>query len=187
MKSQMRMGRMNSITKFAVVSLLLTGSIAFAGSGAKAKKDSSAEPGKHPVSAPASVINRKLLSSSWHFDDPLSSFAGGETLVSIDSPLSFNCPQGTCTVTADLQVQVGFNSSPQNRWAICPELDGSVMPPNVCPFMGEMLTDFGFTAGSFTFIQSSVTAGRHTLQSFISSDFGGFIGTYSITYRLYTP
>lgn len=169
----------------ALLTLIICAS-AFAAPAPNSNKSSDAS-SKKPSHKPTLVFNRKLVSTSWHFDEPDTSIPGGLVASPIDSSLTFQCPHGGCTLTAELTVQVGGGSTDSNQWALCTTIDGTIMPPGACPFVGQILSDGSFTAGAFNFTQSGVTAGSHTIQSFVYSFDGGILANYDITYRLYTP
>jgi hypothetical protein len=107
-----------------------------------------------------------------------------------DSPLKFTCPTGGCTVSVEVNAQVGGSTDASNSFAVCGLLDGNFMPPpgnGGCPYVGETLVDGGFVVGTFVFTQNGVHAGNHTLQSQIFVNDGALLANYSVTYRLYTP
>jgi len=151
--------------------------------------DSTNSPTAMPKKAKASpqdlIFNRKLSSTSISLSEDVVDVGSGK--VAIDSPLTFVCPKGGCTITAEMHVQMGFNTKTGNLFALCAELDGSDMPPVGCPVVISLPTDDSFVAQSFAFAQSGVTAGTHTVQGFLSTTFGATRANYIITYRLYTP
>jgi hypothetical protein len=156
---------------------------AFAAEGAKKLPNTK---GNKAVSLPPTLVfNRKLVSTSFVLGEADVTIPVG-TLTAVDSPLKFTCPTGGCTVTASLNLQLSGGGS-GNAWGMCPELDGNVMPPGSCPFIGDLPADGDYMAGSFRFAQSGLKAGNHTLQSFVAIAEGGFLATYEITYSLYTP
>ena len=131
------------------------------------------------------IFNRKLASTSVSLGEDVQDYGPGK--VAVDSPLTFVCPKGGCTVTAEMQVQMGFNTTSGNRLALCAELDGGDMPPIGCPNVLDLPTNGDFVVGTFSFAQSAVTAGTHTLQGFVDTTDGATRANYIITYRLYTP
>jgi len=152
-----------------------------------AQNPSNATGAKHSQKPSQSqAFNRSLKSTTMNYDEPLVTVSA-DTFTNIDSPLSFTCPHGGCTLTADIHAQVGEGGPSFNEWAICALLDGNIMPPNACPYVGELATDGSFSASSFEFVQTGVTAGHHSIQSQIFMNEGGLLATYEITYRLYTP
>ena len=134
---------------------------------------------------PTLIFNRKLASTSVSLGEDVQDYGPGK--VAVDSPLTFVCPKGGCTVTAEMHVQMGFNTTTGNRLALCVDLDGSEMPPIGCPNVLDLPTNGDFMVGSFAFAQSGVTAGTHTLQGFVDTTDGATRANYIITYRLYTP
>lgn len=157
---------------------------AFAASGPDSHKAVDSSPNRAKTAPPELIFNRKLASTSISQNNDIVVISSG--LVAIDSPLNFNCPNGGCTITAEMNLQVGENTTANNLVALCAELDGSVMPPG-CPNIIIMPTNNLFVGGSFAFAQSGVTAGHHTIQGLVYSSFGVSRSYYNITYRLYTP
>ena len=131
------------------------------------------------------IFNRKLSSTTINVGTNFQDIGSG--VVAIDSPLTFTCPPGGCTVAAEVHVQLGLNTISGNGAGLCSALDGSNMPPQGCPSVGTIPADESFAAYSYEFAQSGVTAGKHTLQSFVFTDDGARRATYVINYRLYTP
>jgi hypothetical protein len=130
------------------------------------------------------IFNRKLQSTTQSYSNNATSVGAG--FVVIDSPLTFKCPAGGCTVSAEQNVQVA-GSVADNRWAICTTLDGTYMSQPNCPYLGYVTSDGSYEAGSFVQNASGVTAGTHTLQTQLYTDDGGTLSIYNIVYRLYTP
>jgi hypothetical protein len=131
------------------------------------------------------IFNRKLTSTTVVVGNDFKDIGSGK--VAIDSPLAFTCPSGGCTVTAEVHVQLGLNTISSNVAGLCSDLDGFDMPPQGCPSVVTIPTDDSFVAPAFDFAQSGVTAGNHTLQTFVFTDDGARRSRYVITYRLYTP
>ncbi|MFZ0801410.1 MAG: hypothetical protein WBQ09_08675 [Terriglobales bacterium] len=142
--------------------------------------------GRGPSAPPTLVFNRKLLSTSFSMSgSPFSVSSGAQA---IDSPLKFSCPTGGCTATADLEVLAGDSTVNPNEWGVCAQVDGSYMPPTKgCYYLGTLPADGTWTAASFTFVQSGITAGTHTIEGFVYTQQGAAVASYTITYRLYTP
>ena len=171
--------------RFGVIAML--SAICAGGLGA-APADSSkslAVPSNKKTSPPTQIFNRKLSSTTMVVGNDYQDIGAGD--VAIDSPLTFTCPSGGCTVAAEIHVQLGLNTISGNTVGLCSNLDGSNMPPQGCPVAGTIPTDDSFVAYSFEFAQNGVTAGQHTLQSFVYTSDGARRSRYLITYRLYTP
>lgn len=170
----------------AVLTILAATSTAQAAQTAKTNPASSTGGNKQKSPPPTLIFNRKLVSTTLSMGNTSTTVIAGQ--VAIDSPLTFVCPAGGCTVTVTLEVQAGDNTTAGNEWGVCAELDNEDMPPTRgCPFLGTLPTDATYQGVSFTFAQSGVTAGKHTLQGFVYTFFGGSFDNYTITYRLYTP
>jgi|HubBroStandDraft_5_1064220.scaffolds.fasta_scaffold10069_3 hypothetical protein len=171
--------------RFGVIAMLLA--ICAGGLGA-APADSSkslAVPGNKKSSPPTQIFNRKLSSTTMIVGNDYQDIGSGEA--SIDSPLTFTCPTGGCTVAAEIHVQLGLNTISGNTVGLCTELDGFDMPPQGCPVAGTIPNDNSFAAYSFEFAQGGVKAGQHYMQSFVYTSDGARRSRYLITYRLYTP
>jgi hypothetical protein len=124
-----------------ILFVLIICASAFAAPAANSDKAANASQ-KKPVSLPPTLVfNRKLASTSFVFGEADVSVAGGLVPVAVDTPLSFTCPAGGCTITTEIHLQVGGASSATNRWAVCSELDGNIIPPGACPFVGEIPAD----------------------------------------------
>lgn len=152
----------------------------------------SAAPGKSrkasvlnlPAKPPALIFNKALKSTSVVVGEADITIPSGFT--NIDSPLGFTCPgPTTCTVAAEMNVQLGENTISGNGWALLGMLDGSYMDGG--PYVGELLTDGRFSAAHWTATLGGVTPGHHTLQSQVYTDDGAFLANYELVYRLYKP
>lgn len=165
--------------------MFILGATALAAPPADANNSPNATPKKGAPSPQDLIFNRKLASTSVSFSEDVVDVGSGK--VAVDSPLTFVCPKGGCTLTAEMHVQVGFNTKAANVFALCADLDGSDMHPVGCPSVINLPTDNSFVMGSMSFAQSGVTAGTHTLQGFMYTTSGATRANYMITYRLYTP
>jgi hypothetical protein len=131
------------------------------------------------------IFNRKLASTSHAWGNDLVPVAAG--FVAIDAPLNFTCPPGTCTASAEENVQIQGSTS-GNRWAICFTVDGNFSAQPSCPFQGLVSSDGAtYITGSFAQNTSGITAGHHSLQTFVYTDLGANLSIYDLTYRLYRP
>ncbi len=177
---------MNTKVGIALAMLIICGS-AFAADASKSPSTNHTQKSAPP---PTTIFNRKLQSTTIVQGDANLSVAAA-TYTNIDSPLKFTCPAGGCTVSVEVNAQMGGSTDVSNLFAVCGLLDGSFMPPpgnnEGCPYVGETQVDGGYSVGTFVFTQSGVHAGSHTLQSQVFIGQGGFLANYSITYRLYTP
>jgi hypothetical protein len=171
--------------RFGVFALLLAICAVALGAAQADSSKSLTVPNTQKASPQTQIFNRKLSSTTINVGNDYQDIGSG--VVAIDSPLSFTCPSGGCTVTAEIHVQLGLNTISGNVAGLCPNLDGTNMPPQGCPSVGTIPTDNSFAAYSFEFAQSGVTAGKHTLQSFVFTDDGARRSRYVITYNLYTP
>ncbi len=173
-------------TKIGIFLMMLTiCASAFAGPEQHSIRATNASASKAKPPSPTLIFNRKLASTSISLGEDVVDLNSGKQ--AIDSPLNFVCPNGGCTITAEIHVQMGFNTSSGNPLALCADLDGSDMPPIGCPNVLTLPTDNSFVSGSFAFAQSGVKAGNHAIQSFVVTTFGATRANYEITYRLYTP
>ena len=177
-----------SMLGVAVVTMLLIGGAFVALSARSGRSSQTNAVAMTPTGdAPTVIFNRSLKSSSVSWGGCCQTAPAG--FFNIDSPLNFTCPgPGTCTVSAEMSVQVGANTTAANRWALAALVDGAYMEePPAAPYVGELLTDGDYSAAQWTANMSQVPAGHHTLQSQIYTDFGATLANYSIVYRLYKP
>ena len=143
------------------------------------------------VGSPQTVVfNRQLRSTSFSFGE-IDISVPAFTYTPIDNVLNFTCPYTTCTVTAEVHAQFSGNTTTDDSSAICGVLDGNFMSPpgggNGCPYTGLVCSDGGFSENSFTFVQSGVKKGNHTLQGQVFCNENTILVNYSIVYRLYQP
>jgi hypothetical protein len=184
-KKETNMGKTRKLGVFlltiCLVAVLVLALSATAGKTSGANSIQSAD-------TPASLIfNRSLKSSTVSWGGCCQTANAGFT--AIDSPLNFTCPgPGTCTLSAEMNVQAGGNTVAGNRWALQALVDGQYMDqPPAGPFAGELLTDGNYSTTTWIANQSGVTPGKHTLQSQIYVDDAATLANYSIVYRLYKP
>lgn len=166
-------------------------SLATAADSAKSTKSPNTINGSQRVGAPQTVVfNRALESTSFSFGE-LDTSVPAFTYTNIDNPLNFTCPYTTCTVTAEVHAQFGGNTTTDDSSAICGLVDGNFMSPpgngGGCPYTGLVRSDGGYSENSFTFVQSGVKKGNHTLQGQVFCNEDTILANYSIVYRLYKP
>jgi hypothetical protein len=134
---------------------------------------------------PPPVVKHVLVGTYSNVNRPasFSALAGGTTAV--DPVTTITCPgtSGTCTIEYDQNMQFGFGTS-GDSFSFCIALDGSIVSPG-CPTSGAFPT--GVAAVSFSQEVTGVSHGTHTVQSLVQSGFGGSIGFYTETYRVYKP
>jgi hypothetical protein len=109
-----------------------------------------------------------------------------ETSVALDPVNKLTCPAGeTCTITATISVQlVDHNKDVSNLYCMPWELDGSDAGEQA-PFVGETLTDGLLSGSTWTDQQSGVSAGKHNVQSFVFTQKGANLASWTVTYNLY--
>jgi hypothetical protein len=115
----------------------------------------------------------------------------GETLTpeqstALDGVNKVTCPSGdTCTITATISVQlVDHNKDASNLYCVPWELDGN-QAGEQAPFIGETSTDGLLTGDTWTDQQSGVAAGKHTVQSFVFTQKGASLASWTVTYNVY--
>jgi hypothetical protein len=109
-----------------------------------------------------------------------------EVSTPVDSSSTVTCP-GTknCLIQADQWVQFYGNGTSGNATGICLSVDGAWIN-NACYWAGELNT--GVNASQLSTSQGyTVTPGKHTVQTQVFSLYGGSLGIYSLTYRVYVP
>jgi hypothetical protein len=106
----------------------------------------------------------------------------------VDLPTTVNCPSTSgCTIAVEAQLQLGGNGKTLNAWAICAQVDGNYIHTPGCPFQGYLPVSMSvWTVGSWS-QQTSVSAGDHTVETSVYTDYGAFKDTYNIVYRVYAP
>lgn len=100
----------------------------------------------------------------------------------LDAALTVECPgsSGTCTIEADMWAQT--DSSEGNT--VCLYVDG--VQSSGCPFQ----TSRGVSdpeAISSSWPVSGLAHGTHTVQTYVYSAGGEFVGNYTINYKVYKP
>lgn len=128
---------------------------------------------------PPHVLKKTIVNQ----DSAVVGIPGG--FAALDSPTTVVCPgtSGNCLIAADQNVQVVGSGA--GRWAICSQVDGLFMNPP-CPFLGRVPTNGDFVAGAFS-QNATVSAGSHTVQTFVFTDAAGSKSIYNINYRVYKP
>ena len=138
----------------------------------------------HETGAPA---NGSHALGATYFSWANSQIMVGTGYQPVDPPLTAPCAaSGGCTIGIEQHVQVGLNYTANNRWAMCTQVDGNFIHTPGCPFQGLMPTDGFYVVGAFA-QQAHVTQGNHVLQTFVYTDFGVQVETYSVIYRVYNP
>jgi hypothetical protein len=111
----------------------------------------------------------------------------GETYLALDSPTTIKCPffpPGGCTLEIEQSVAVGGVDSTGNWWGPFVKVDGSFT--SYSPPVGETPTDYSFVLATSN-QSTTLTPGKHTVQSFVYSYDGLHVDSYHITYRVYAP
>ena len=104
----------------------------------------------------------------------------------IDSPVTINCSNvAGCTIGAESWAELGGQTTANNRWAICTQVDGSIV--GFCPYLGTLPTDSSYVTGSLN-NAVGVSVGTHTVQALAYNSAGGaFLAQYNNTYHVYRP
>jgi hypothetical protein len=137
-------------------------------------------PAVHPDTSGAT--KQTLLGTYFQSGDSISPVTGGST--PLDTPNKVTCPAGqTCTITATISVQVGGNSTDENRYGVNSKIDGDTAGES--PILGEIPTDGSYAGDTWTSEQTGVAAGKHTVESYLYTDYGATLGLWSVTYSLY--
>jgi hypothetical protein len=182
------MNRFVKIGLLMVLVIALFGTYRFVvGQDRQSGRPTAKMPDSLPISLeqPPSVIKHVLVGTYSNVNRPagFSALAGGTAAV--DPVTTITCPgtSGTCTIEYDQNMQFGFGTS-GDFFSFCIALDGSIVSPG-CPSSGSFPT--GAAAVSFSQEVTGVSHGTHTVQSLVQSGFGGSIGFYTETYRVYKP
>jgi hypothetical protein len=96
------------------------------------------------------------------------------------------CPAGqTCTITSSITVQVVDHNSHANNLVALPwQIDGN-SAGNGGPFVGTTSTSGLLNGFTWTDQQSGVAAGKHTVQSFVLTQQGGSLFSWTVIYNVY--
>jgi hypothetical protein len=108
-----------------------------------------------------------------------------ETYTPITPQLIVDCPgTGTCTIEADMWVQ-NSNGTEQSPNSVCFYVDG--IQSGGCPYAGGATTSGYFETLSSSWPVSGLAAGEHTVQTYVYSVHGEFVGFFNVNYRVYKP
>jgi hypothetical protein len=109
-----------------------------------------------------------------------------ETSVALDPVNKLTCPSGTtCTITATISVQlVDHNKDASNLYCMPWQLDGNDAGEQG-PFVNETSTDGLLNGATWTDQQSGVATGKHTVQSFVFTQKGANLASWTVTYDIY--
>jgi hypothetical protein len=101
----------------------------------------------------------------------------------VDKPTTIKCPWPGCTLEIEQTAQVGDEDYTTNGWGLGVLIDGTTW---LYTSVGDVPSDGNFAVG--TSDQSTpLTPGKHTVQSFIWSYDGLYLGAYHMNYRVYVP
>lgn len=153
--------------------------------------------GSRSTSGPVTGHNAPAAGNPEVFGAPLKTYVNqssssqtvGPGFQPVDAPTRVTCVTpafvrgASCTLEADQNVQV-TGSAPNNRWAICTQVDGVFALEPTCPFLGIVPTT-PFQAGSFMQTMTGLDPGPHTVQTFLYSDAGANRSIYTLVYRIY--
>jgi hypothetical protein len=130
--------------------------------------------------APA-LATKHVLKGTYINNGNYNSSVAAAKFTPIDPALSVSCPgSSTCTIEADMWIQ---NVSDGGGNTVCLFVDGS--ESSGCPY------ETSGTSGIYDTISVSwpvtVEHGTHTVQTYVYSNDGEFVGFYTTNYRVYTP
>jgi hypothetical protein len=109
----------------------------------------------------------------------------GATYTAISPQLIVDCPgTGTCTIEADMWVQ-NSHGTDQTPNSVCFYVDG--VQSGGCPYAGGATTAGYFETLSSAWPVSGLAAGEHTVQTYVYSTDGEYVGYYTVNYRVYKP
>jgi len=147
----------------------------------------SSEPGPAPSAegeAPQFFSSKlKLQSTAIYSDNNVVTVGSGYQ--PLHDPVAIRCPGPSPCVLAAEQHQQVRSATAGNRWTVCTKVDGVFLTMPTCPFYDAADADGVFHVGSFSQSDVGFGVGRHTVQSFLYSDFGVEDAHTSITYRVY--
>lgn len=104
----------------------------------------------------------------------------GGSFTAIDSAETFTCGS-SCTLTVSAMVQLEAGSG--NNWAICAEVDGTLINP-ACPYQGNTADTGSYVTGNSQ-QNYTVSAGSHTVQTTVYVSSTTTLANWQTTQSLY--
>ena len=131
--------------------------------------------------------SRVLVKSVLSFDAPSLGVSLIASPQALDPATTITCPNqpATCTIVADMNVQLGFASNASNSVSLCFLVDGSVINGGACPSLAAIPTS-NWTSLSFSLV-TTATPGAHSIQTQVWPSVTASRGYYTVTYRVYKP
>jgi hypothetical protein len=180
---------MKKMVRLEILSLSVFALLAFAPAAvfAQSHPTSSHSADQSEVSQVTQLKSRVLVKSVLSFDTPGSGVALTASPQALDPATTITCPASpaTCTIVADINVQVGFASSSGDAVSLCFLVDGSIINGGACPDLGIIPTS-GWSEISFSLV-TTATKGTHSIQTQIWPSATADRGYYTVTYRVYKP
>ena len=154
----------------------------------KAPFDSSSLATSTPALGPAVVgVNHALQRNYFSTGNLLAVFFPAFTYEPVDSPQTVTCPgpSGTCTIQADHWIELKGSSMLNDAWA-CLAVDG-VFDPSCGLLEDKVPPDGSWVQISSSHFMSGISAGTHTVQTFVNSQHGVNAAFYNVNYRVFKP
>ena len=134
---------------------------------------------------PNAAVNEKLTSSALtrvnNVGYPIS---GGSVVVPIDGPTTVSCKgTTTCTIEADMSVELQNATTSMSHVAICVEIDINL----ACPYTSEVAADGLYNTYSMIQNTPGIAPGPHTVQTVVVSPQALYGGLAYSTYHVYKP
>ena len=139
-----------------------------------------------PAASPTAEAPKQTLLGTYIESGGGGSLAAG-ALTALDPVNKLTCPAGdSCTIETTISIQMQPTTSDAgDRYASAWQLDGSFTGEGG-PFFGELSTDGTYSGNTWTDKESGVTPGKHKVQAFGYSDDGANLGSWTVTYSLYS-
>jgi hypothetical protein len=179
------------------ISVLGTLILALASSVMLSAQDRAVPAGAAPVNSqvgqgkglPPAGGSHTLQSTYFSNGNRFSGMVAPATFVGVDSVQNITCPgTGTCSIEADMWVETGnIDLGTPNNFAICAAVDGVFFENGTCYYTANTPSDFSFVTGTRSDTIGGISAGTHTVQTFIYSNNGTAVQQYNISYRVYKP
>ena len=137
--------------------------------------------------APVGVKKQTLVGTYVESGNADNETLGANATVSLDSINNkLACPAGqTCTITSSISVQlVDHNEHANNLIALPWHIVGNIAGEGG-PFVGTTSTSGLLGGATWTDQQTGVTAGKHTVQSFVLTQQGASLFSWTVIYNVY--
>ncbi len=178
----------STVAATAAVALGATGlgGTVFAGGASSPSSSVAGLPTNAPAASPGAAAPNETLLGTYVESGSGGTLAAG-TLTAIDPVNKITCPAGdSCTIVTSISIQMTASTDDAgDRYATAWQLDGA-FTGELGPFLGDLPTDQDYQGATWTDKESGVTPGKHKVQAFGYVDDGAALGSWTVTYTLYS-